>query len=587
LAKEIRSKCWKEHRYCPFEPDVVPQFIVYTDLAKSRQRIGFLESESPDIIKFWGLSPKVETIRRELIQPGSARKIDGEEVLEVIGDMDLLDYCVFNIAQRVGSKPGEVGHRDLSVKVKLEVLEEALAHSKKPDEKKVGGFFDFLDRLRGTKFTEDKSKDAVRRLREAEKSLENKAYFKLTKMGLPVVEREHLDLIREERALGGQKDFASDYGKLACASHIVLLEISLSDASRYALSVRLLDVDNGRVVWAMMGDRTNVKGKPKVSQYQLPSGRLCMITPKAGTSPQEFSGLETPPVLEPLLLKKNSDIRSHIVTIESAANAEQVAYRPLFGKQTLSIPKSSLESIGVIRDIADVPKLHPELFRCIVWRLAKGILPPAGPIEQTEDGKIVVGIGRSAGIVPETKFRVVRPLGSSLSAQDEFLPIELVVAQLRGEDCDVTRIRDSSLLASSVSESEQSLIGTFAVSQSVPLSNIVIRAPQPIDPPRKIANDLYTNRVKQQQLTLKTHRASTQIQEKLAAAFRQLGIPVESARPSGEEHVKSHPPGSHFIGGTITLASNSQFHLNIGFERQENGPVIEHVVFELADLHLQ
>jgi hypothetical protein len=636
MASEVR-KYWKIHRYAPFKPDETPTFVAYNDLTTSRERLGFYVGSSAEGLELQPLGPSIEKVQRANIQPGTARKASGEAILSVLSDVDFVDYCILNIAQRVGNKDEQERHVDIAVSVKLDVRREALQFSRTTDNSWDDDYLEYLHRLTGRVIPPDSRKQPIRVLREAGKALEDELYAKLVKVGLPVVEREEIGAVLSERRLAkeggsikkdrfdedeGEKveaasgDFEPhEYGKLVCATHVVNAEIRppTQENGDYGLSIRLLDVDSGRVLWAGTGDRDKLR--PKVTtQYLLQSGKLAVVTLAKEAAPVEFQGVEQPMVMEPWKSASKTPNREFIVHVEGIDDPKTFEYRTLFGKLTRRAPRTSIEKIDYIRDARDVKRYLPDQLRCSVWRVAKALLPPAGLIQRRGDGQMIVSIGRAAGVSQETKFRVFHPTESA----DSILPVDLAVSQLHDDSCDIVPLVETSLTPVWPSTSTVAP-NDIAVMQNVPLKTVAIAAPALTPPHPDVARKWLRKPGQQVAMPAKTRQAAKRIQEKLLDAFRRLGIPVvliETPKdipeispedlPDIEFNTRGikvspvrrrasatkTPPvidarASHRIDGTITIVTNMTFRVDLNLTEQAQGTVVDHINFEVSEFQLQ
>src|SRR5262249_55715102 len=140
----------------------------------------------------------------------------------------------------------------LAVDVSVDTLEEFLKLSKEPDTELNDIFFDFLARWRLEPYRPDARKAHARWLRDAARELHDEFISRLSKFGIPLVEREEIDRVVAERNLAKNSEFEPrEYGRLLCASHLVVAEVDKpSRDGKLRLSVRLDDVDNGQTIWA-------------------------------------------------------------------------------------------------------------------------------------------------------------------------------------------------------------------------------------------------------------------------------------------------------------------------------------------------
>src|SRR5262249_5705725 len=144
---------------------------------------------------------------------GSARKGLAER-LQLEPDTDFLDLCVLSVAQKLGTPENSPRLVNLAVDVSVDTLEEFLALSKEPDTGWNDLFFDFVARARGETYRPDSRKAHARALRDAARKLNDELISRLSKFGIPLVEREEIDRVRAERNLAHQPDFEPrDYAR--------------------------------------------------------------------------------------------------------------------------------------------------------------------------------------------------------------------------------------------------------------------------------------------------------------------------------------------------------------------------------------
>ena len=617
LADEIR-KYWKPQSYAPCKPSETPTFVSFKDLnAQHSRRIGFLldTDAATNSLFYWPVGAEKQTVERAMVQPGSDRVGSGADILKIVSGADFLDYCVLNIAQKLGTE-NDPGHRHVAVKINLDVREEEIQLSKQADDRRFDRWFEAMARLTGREWQGDLRKEAARFMREAQLRVEEELNHKLTKMGLSVLEREHLRDAQAERELAGDRNQDDlgfedrDFGNLAVATHQVVADLAppTDPSQEFTIGVRLVDLDTGQRIWSEMGFRPG-KAKETTTQYLLQSGKLALVTLKAGAEAETFHNLEDARVILPW--KTPSKFSKHLVHVEGKDDNSTLLYRPLFDKKTYEFRRELIESIEYPPDPTAVVRSQPEHFRCIVWRIAKALLPPAARV-RLEGSKYVVEMGRAAGVNEQSRFRVVRTGGSS---SPQLLPIELAVADPHDTDCDVEIVKTR--LTSLWPEAASLQSGDVAVLDQTTLSSIVVEAPRIVPPSPKVQREIPRFAQRQNGLALMTLQAAQRLQNRLEVAFRHLGIDVvhlgdhghggaggghvhlgTNANDDGDVHVEGNinserdsRPGieahaSHRISGEITIINQKTLKvtLDVDSETQEH---LDNISFEVVDSWLE
>jgi len=186
--------------------------------------------------------------------------------------------------------------------------------------------------------------------------IEDEAYAKLTRIGVGVLEREELRTILQERAmpgLGAGFDDSKEYGLLACATHVAIIEIGPS-ARRGGcrVSVRLDDADTGEVVWADVRDRL-IRRHESADRYLLDFGNLVVINSNRYRGRTDTAGLH----LSPIDRESTEQLLARVAYAEPSGDSRFVRIRDLFSSQSQVVERSRVDAATskTVESIEDIP----------------------------------------------------------------------------------------------------------------------------------------------------------------------------------------------------------------------------------------
>ncbi|MDZ4687793.1 MAG: hypothetical protein SH850_22200, partial [Planctomycetaceae bacterium] len=288
----------------------------------------------------------------------------------------------------------------------------------------------------------DPNRDLADALRKLSRQAEDKLYARLVDMGLPVVEREQLDEVEVERQLrtgGSERDLADRLD----ATHILVAEIDEPEGpGRFRLSMRLIDVRTGQVLWAANGDET----APKTDGYNkfiLNSGRIARVKVPKEAQDAKAKLVENPPLVSIGMAAASAKTPDDLLVIveDDVASSSGTMYRPLFGNEpfyaTAPLDVTPIDTIDAVqRDV----KIRDQLMRYVSWKLALECLTPAGRILKVEsDGQsVLASLGGAHGVKRGDTLRVMQrteaPAGAS-GGGEVLLPVSLKVAEVYENHC--------------------------------------------------------------------------------------------------------------------------------------------------------
>jgi hypothetical protein len=494
--------------------------------------------------------------------------------------MDFLDYCLLNIAQKLGMADGHAGYIQLAIRTEVDfpdgLVDEFLRHGSSLS---VGGAKCSFDKHQfhhghgfsaqygkswrgahqpgigwatavngdqrlGVGFITDRdyeetdyqgSRDSVHttfqtsvrtKLDQFKMQIQDEACAKLTKLGVPLLEREEMKAILEERDLADSNEFETrSCAQMTCATHMVIIDIGPGqqrDTCR--ISVRLASVDRGQILWSDAQEQL-LRDRAPANHFLLDSGRLAVLNPSSRDSSREFLPL-TPKASSRVLLSQ-----PRLVYQESCMDAGEIRIRDLFTAAPLQVPSSRL-SAGNLRGmegLEDVPRSN--MMRYVVWRVARTVMPRAGLVTSVDRGLATLSLGEDGGTQPGDKFHVLRvseagDVGSGGLIQ-HVLPVEMVAREV-SEKSTVATFTDTGLdlLWSDTIEIKP---GDVVRPRAAYPSRLHIAPATVQTPPRDVARLLrLDNPVRRAQVLTDTQHASHLLAKKLQDAFIGLGIQLQA-----------------------------------------------------------
>ena len=469
-AADLNRK-WREFRIVPNNSTVV----VFNDLKQRRTRLGYLaparEFDPAKSEELWFRDVRgkqAEPFERDYVQAGTLRKGLSDNVLVKTAGIDFLDYCLHHLAAALCPPPEK---RDaLNVYVVGDISAVARPEHRYDMAKDYPRFAPRGDEER-------MRSEADRLVRESER-LASELRGRLNDLGVPVAEWS------KEMAFGSyDSDFrrpefkeAHD-GNLLGISHVLLFRVRTPHTrGMYELSMRLVDVERGRLLWEGQADRPRPEESNfdlAASPYLMHTGKLALLelaSDKAAIDPstRAWSRGGVPLLLPEIKLKSESvpsDIRDLKQTprpkrpwqhtynnpeemwgqhlrlgyLESSGESESehgpILFRDLFSSRIQTIPRDAVSGIGEIETDGEIPPAHE--MRYYVWRLAKFILPTAGRVTEVHQQRAKLTLCRRDGVKQGDRLTVRRLSGSTsegLSASEVVLPHELILTDVTDAD---------------------------------------------------------------------------------------------------------------------------------------------------------
>jgi cell division protein FtsB len=546
LADEIR-RFWRPQQFVPVASGVAaPPFLVFQDAEQNQRRVAFFLGADNDQLRYRGVSPVDETVAISRIQVGTARMAEGEKILTALSDADFVDYCVLNAAHKLGSPDGKPSTVRVAIHLNVDALSEELKLSRSPDTRGTDELFEFYARLHEKPYPRDARKEPVRVLREAAMYVEDQLYQKLSKLGIPLVERQQIRAVIDEKNFGatlsaGRQAEITQLG----ATHMLFADIqSPQSGGRYHIAFRLTDVRRGETLWAETGER--LTPKPNLQHRFLLSTGLLFLVKVKEKAIGRFRGLESPPILVPAQLG-TQDPREHLVILENANDPEMVQYRSLFTSEIHELPRSCFDKIApVMRDI-DIPVSLQ--MRYAVWKLASRIMPPAGRVLHVEGDRATIAFSGHEKFQPQQKLYALRFSGGNqpkLRPVPTLLPTELTITEVMGSTI-LAVASDSGLPTLSAGASLQ--LDDLVVPQTSKPIGLAMIPPGWKEPgPRTFVQMQLKNPVAYNRLGQEAKIASLQIRDRLASGLRSLGVSVFT---EFDQRTILTTGATHVAGGTI------------------------------------
>ncbi len=563
LAKSL-SKYWCAHKYVPVSKHDEGKLVVFRDMETNQSRVGFLISTKSDSLDFQAVGNRPETISRNRIQSGTARTGNPQRLASE-PEVDLLDLCALQIAQKMECDENVPSFQAVAVHVKVDELEEAMKLSKQLDQTWRDSYFDFLARSTNTTFTPDQRKEPTRVLRRFAHVIEDEMRSRLGRLGLPLVEREELDTVIEERELAETKHFDQRrYSKLTSASHVVLIEVGKpSNGGVFRVDMRLTDVGSGSILFEETGDI----GRPVATianNYFVHSGELAVLSP-IDSAPSSTGRKQKPLRLTSF---NGSPSDSRLVLFEKAS-ASTLNYFDLFddARQIASREGSKLSRVSSFDTIPRDEKL-----RWLTWQILRSSLPTAGKVQTVGTENVVFNIGSNHGVRKGDQFQLIRQATDSTSRTRIVLPFELR-ADVVGPNQTTGYLAESEL--AQLWDDFELQEGDLVVRQGA--QDCAILVSPPVANPQlwqgDVAKKLNTwNRLQMSRILQKMASVSNSFSESLATGIQQNGVPTPRER-SGN--------ATHTVQGYISpLEANvdcHQFLMNLEVRNANTGDLIQSI----------
>ncbi|MBI1349262.1 hypothetical protein GC163_23580 [bacterium] len=443
FATRIQKDVWKAHRFVPLDPDVEnPSFVVYRDVQQNKQRVGFLVGNAgPDQFVIRSVSTTNRDVPRGVVQTGSVRAERGKDIVGFLEEGDsFLDYCILNVGQKVGTPEDIPNFVCVAVHVALEVpeLDEDARRNAVHDVGLIAseaGLSSFGAAF-GLQMVNLNGRTNSDVLTKAQRAAEDKLYQKLIELGIPVVEREHLNTVEQERKSLRRRS-SRDFGNQLDATHVLVADIDESVFGRVTLSMRLVDVSTGQAIWAGSGEDT-LPREEDWGGIMLHGGRPVI----ADASTLE-NGIKSQLIESPRLLMVGKDdtstqIPDKVLVVQEAglAGVTNALYRPLFGRN--SQPVSFDQPLTPVNTIDVVPR--DQQYRYLMWQLGQKMLTPAGRITELkpigDHQQATVTLGKQHGVRQGDLLRVLRSNESSTGPAERLIPCGIRATVVYDNHCE-------------------------------------------------------------------------------------------------------------------------------------------------------
>jgi TolB-like protein len=535
--------------------------VVFYDLRRQAYVVGMYDGHDDGRLYYQGFDPDVIELPVERIQAGSAVWGRPRDVFQVTGNVGFFEYAVLSIVNELSNALQEAEFPYISLVVHANVdapdfsrevthLQSCLAKSE-DDDIQLGGMSFNPDQLWSQEEAQRLSRHETQRtqLTAFAHEIEDFLITRFTKAGVPVLERQRLQTILQERGLASTEPFDSNpqsYGKLACCSHVVLIDVaSSSKGNDYRLAARLVDANSGRILWS---DVSEEPLDPKIPQdkYLLSSGRLAVINQRAGEyrAKQELSLLIDPPGAGDFKL-----VTERVAFIETASVAPgHFAVRDLFSRRIYYVPREKFDTskCGPVRSIEDVPMSN--LLRYVAWSIASSVAPSSGRVVRVGENDADISIQRAKQFLkPGDTLRAVRMDTSGVehtfpgqerdySSYERPLPFQLTVQQL-GESMVHAQIRDATLKVL-WSESESLQAGDIAYRPRTTPPLLAVLEPEFINAPDDEQFKLKTRfSARAQRIADNTRQVADQLVTGMRKGMIELGFSV--VEPTRESDAKA------------------------------------------------
>lgn len=414
-ATKILKEHWKIRRYLPIEPSEEKRMVVFRDLETTQHRVGYFLGTQRDRFEFVSLTGKSELIARDRIESGSSRIGTYQELL-VEPEVNMVDVAALEIARNLSSSREVPTYHLVTISVDADELKEALLLSKQIDETANDHLLDLLSRLSGEPYVPDQRKEGPRILRRYADVLHDQLSHRLVEIGVPVGNREDLEVLRAERNRAQDSDFDQRrYSLMTSASHMVTAKVGKAiEGGKFRISIRLNEVNSGKTLLELHSETGRIPQQyPK--EYVVDSGSLVILNdPNAGGKPsREQQGLKLPD-----LDKKSIASR---LGVFSKVNGKTQFY-DLFSSKGYTIESNTYRG----KPISDT-ELPPnnQKFRWLTWKLANAALPAAGRVRSIDGDRIEINLGSNHGLQSGSVLRVMRRSELDYRGSTRILPFEI------------------------------------------------------------------------------------------------------------------------------------------------------------------
>lgn len=616
IAEAIHNQVWRPNPKTPWSYPADPRFVVFRDSESRRQRLGVFDRIEGNAMSYFPVGRERKIVERERIEPGSLRADNGSDILDAVeADEGFADYCALNILHHLTRGGAEPGFHAVGLHVKLNGIIGSLAQLDRKRVRKMSWHPSGLAYTIGRQFpstfggnrfallaahvSESASfdldwstieRDMHADLKRDARKIEDDLYLRLSRCGVPLIEKEHFDLIRRGKVDVDQLSSGSA-GTLMDATHLVVADVDAPKPPAIAprVNVRLIEVRSGSVLWMANSAELSPRIEDRNPFFPI-SGKLAVLQrdphlPKTQELP--LFGVEQPLKVE--FAQSGAPSPPNQLVLLEGDNGTDYFYRSLFSPEIHSVPRRhvSLQTLDKgIPEVITASEFLSQQTRALVWYLASHSLTPAGRItEILENGKAYrVSVGTQHGINNDTMLRAYRPRNhlaeaSAEEALDVPLPISLVVRSAAAESCIVVARRlglDGYWEESTV----HPRVGDLVYDPSMSKRKIAVFPPE--DDSKTIGQAerirMTGNNVLEWQKIIATQeKVANEIRRKLVNGFRALDVAYEgkgsfdqidfgrrASRQQGELNVARtveealRNDATHAIGGYIRPTGNSR-----------------------------
>jgi hypothetical protein len=411
------AKYWRVHKYVPVARDEDAMFVCFKDLETNLHHLGFLLEVKEDSFRYRPVAVADEVVHRSRVVSGTARKGTASR-LSAEPQADYLDLAILRIAQKLESEENVPGFLAVAIQVQADDLEEALKLSRRIDDTWTDRFFDYYARAKLEPFRPDQRKEPTRVLRRFAQFLHDEFSSRLSRLQIPIVEREELDSLKDERNRSKTEEFdRRQYTKLTSASHMVIVEVGKPMAGgAFRVSIRLVNVGSGSTLFEDNGD----VDRPIVQladRYFVHAGELAVVRRITATSPTAGK-IQKALVLPPVF----SAVDPFRLGLVEGISTEDIQFRELFSTDTQALPADQFRAAPVTAP-AHVPR--DEKLRWFTWHIARSTLPFAGYVTTVNAERVSLNIGANHGFRVGDRFQVTRLSADPADPQREVLPFEI------------------------------------------------------------------------------------------------------------------------------------------------------------------
>lgn len=368
-----------------------PQFMVFHDPVSGEQKVAVIQASSEGH-SVSTIDKAMEQLARSAYSGGSVWIGNQEEIephLEI--GAPFVDYCTLAILHALGHDDHQRKNVCISIKPKLD----SSLVSTSPEH----------PNRRANRYLKDES--TTEGILALGRELHDEFYKRLIRLNIPVLEREHEDVLRGE-------DSASGYGAitshLAQATHTVVIEVDKTPDGADRVSVRLSDVASSQSIWAANDSRSMMPNR-NWKNYVLHSG-----VPAVAEFHSESSRAEIEKLLASEGLITERTAKKYILVNEGQFG-DSVRFRTLYGLRTVDIPASDVTLTNIVsapgqRVQADTENTTgKQILHYAAWRMARHVAPPAVRLPASSHSSNhrvrILPLGSSNHLQPGSRFRLL------------------------------------------------------------------------------------------------------------------------------------------------------------------------------------